>query len=105
MKVQSNNTLSLTTNLAVGETKEFKVVLKWTNGQMNFGTLTNIAELSNVSNQVNYEETSLQDNQSKSELILNIKTGLNKNITIIGLIIGSLFIISCGIVFIKKKCL
>ena len=102
-KEETNGTLRLTTKLQPGETKEYKVVLKWNRGGKNFGTLVNTVELDNVTNPANFEETTKEDNTSKSELVLSIKTGEDRSITIITLTLAILLITAGGIILIKKN--
>lgn len=102
---QQDGTLKLTVTLAPGETKEYKVALKWNNGNNNLGVLTNLVQLSNVTNPANYAETTLEDNTSKVDLIVTVKTGGENLIPIIVTIFISLTMITSGIVIIKRKVL
>ena len=102
-KEEKDGTLRLTTKLQPGERKEYTVVLKWERGESNFGSLVNTVELDNITNPANFEETTKEDNTSKSELVLSIKTGENRSITIITLTLGILLITAGGIILIKKN--
>ena len=61
--------------LKAGETKELKVVLSWEPGENHFGTKENIAEIIQTENPAKYEEVETEDNKSKAEIVITIKTG------------------------------
>ena len=67
--------LETTVTLKPGETKELKVVLNWKNGNNSFCVQHNIVEIVSTENLANYEETTLEDNRSGSEVVMSIKTG------------------------------
>lgn len=104
-KKQSDGTLKLTANLKAGETKEYKVVVNWERGSNNFGALENVVELANISNPANFTESNLEDNTSKSELVLSVKSGEDRSIVIITLTFGLLLLTAGSIILIKKKVL
>lgn len=104
-KKQSDGTLKLTANLKAGETKEYKVVVNWERGSNNFGALENVVELANISNPANFTESNLEDNTSKSELVLSVKSGEDRSMVIITLTFGLLLLTAGSIILIKKKVL
>ena len=102
---QADGTLKATVTLLPGETKEFNVVLSWNRGENNLGVLTNTVELANVTNPANFEETTLEDNTSKVDLIVTVKTGGTTIIPLILTVFTALTMVVVGIVVIKKKVL
>lgn len=95
---------NITSNLKLepGENKELAITLKWSGGEENFGTKTNIAKIKEVSNETECEETTKEDNESKAEIIISIKTGmeLKTKALIIGIIGMIMFLIT---LIIKKR--
>ncbi len=79
----SNGSLETTVNLAAGETKELEVVLKWVNGETNFGTSENIARITDITNPANYVETSVKDNEDTATIVTSVETGINRNVYLI----------------------
>ena len=87
-----NGTLETVIELQPGETRELTVVLRWKKEGDNFGLQVNTVTLSDVENPANYEETNLEDNSAKAEVILSVKTGgIDK-----GIIIGTALIVMVG---------
>ena len=89
--------------LQPGETKELTVVLRWIKNTNNFGLQINTVTLQNVTNPVNFEETTLDDNTSIAEVIFSVKTGGIDTAIIIGtaliIMIGALMIT----IYLKEK--
>ena len=85
--------------LKAGEEKTLQIKAKWNNSEENFGTKENIVKINEATNDLNLQETDLNDNQSKADLIISIKTGNTK----INIIIGILIIIELIIIIIIKK--
>ena len=79
----SNGSLETTVELQPGETKELDVVLKWVNGETNFGTSENIARITDISNPANYAETSVKDNEDTATIVTSVETGINRNVYLI----------------------
>ena len=103
-KKQKDGTLKLATKeIKPGETKEYKVVLEWERGANNFGTLANTVELTNVENPVNFKETTLEDNKSKAELVLAVKSGEDRSMRWVGSTIGILLILAGMVVYVRRK--
>lgn len=66
-------------NLKVGETREYTLIL--TNIEKNIiGITKNQVIAQNSNNEAGFEEIILEDNESKTEFIINISTGLENNI-------------------------
>ena len=89
-------------NIKPGETKEYKVVLDWIGGDSNLGTLSNIAELSNIDNDAKYDETTTDDNKSNADVIIAIGTG-EKTYIIIAFIALGILSLAATIVIIESK--
>ena len=103
-KKQKDGTLKLATKeIKPGETKEYKVVLEWERGANNFGTLANTVELTNVENPANFKETTIEDNKSKSELVLAVKSGEDRSMRWVGSTIGILLILAGMVVYVRRK--
>ena len=103
-KKQKDGTLKLVTKeIQAGESKEYKVVLEWERGENNFGTLENTVELTNVENQANFTETTLEDNKSKAELVLAVKSGMDRSMRWVGSTIGILLILAGMVVYVRRK--
>ena len=87
-----------------GEYKEVEVTLRWIKGAENFGQKNNLVIISDLENPAGYEDTNKEDNSSRSEMILTVATGLDRNdrIIIIG-IVQIVLIISAGLIISYKK--
>ena len=79
----SNGTLETEVELQPGETRELEVVLKWVNGETNFGTSENIARITDLENPANYAETTTEDNEDSASLVTSVETGINRNVYLI----------------------
>ena len=79
----ANGNLETQVELQPGETKELEVVLKWVNGETNFGTSENIARITDISNPANYAETTVKDNEDKATIVTSVETGINRNVYLI----------------------
>ena len=79
----ANGNLETQVELQPGETKELEVVLKWVNGETNFGTGENIARITDINNPANYTETTTQDNEDTATIVTSVETGINKNVYLI----------------------
>ena len=86
--------------LEAGETEEYTVVLSWIPSTTNFGTKQNIAELVEITNEYDAEETTIADNKESADMIITISTGVETYIVIAGSVLAVLTI--AGIV-IKRK--
>ena len=98
-----NGTLETVIELQPGKTRELTVVLRWKKEGDNFGLQVNTVTLSDVENPANYEETNLEDNSAKAEVILSVKTGGIDTSIVIGtaliVMIGALMIT----IYLKEK--
>ena len=79
----SNGRLETELELQPGETRELEVVLKWVNGETNFGTSENIARITDINNPANYAETTTEDNEDSASLVTSVETGINRNVYLI----------------------
>ena len=97
---KDENTLSKKVELQAGETKEIELELEWKHEENNLGVKSNIVELTNLSNKPNYEETTKEDNQSKADIIISIKTG---DLLKIDLSIGLLVVIIIELLILQDR--
>ena len=67
-------------------------MLEWKQSPDNFGEMKNIAQIQDIKNKANYEETNKEDNIDSSTIVMSIKTGVEKQVS--GIII--LFTIAIG---------
>jgi hypothetical protein len=88
-----------------GEYKELKVVLTWDQDAENLTVKTNKASIKNVTNAAKYEETTTEDNEAETGLLITVSTGENKEKVIISiqLLSTALMLIGSSIVIMKKK--
>ena len=89
-KETEDGTLEAEVELKAGETKELKVVLNWIQGDYRFGVQKNTVKIVETSNPAGYEETTKEDNESSSEVVMGVKTGSEMSeeaiiITLIGI--------------------
>lgn len=84
--------------LEVGETKEYKVVLKWINGKNNFGSKINNVRLEGITNSLNYIDNIQDDNSSSVTTLFTISTGSNSRIIMEIIYIVFLVIIVIGVI-------
>ena len=87
-----------------GESKEIEIKLRWMKGEENFGQKTNIVMISELSNPAGYTDINKEDNSSRSDMLLTIATGLDRNdrIIIIG-VVQIVLAISIGLLLSYKK--
>ena len=95
--------LKATVELQAGEQKELQVVLRWERGANHFGALENTVGIVNVENPAGYEETSTEDNASRSELVVSVKSGEDRSMLLIAMTIGVLVIVAGTIAYGIKK--
>ena len=102
------------TLLEPGDTAEVTVILTWINGSNNLGLKTNYAEISEDYNEYNapdidstpgnFKNLPKEDDEDGDVVILQIRTGINKQIMrIIITVLAILAIITSGAVLIKEK--
>ena len=65
-------------NINPNDSIDVSIVLRWKNNENNFGVKINTVQISNNTNIYNYEESTLEDNNSKSEIIITITTGFDQ---------------------------
>ena len=94
-----------------GESKSIEIVLTWNNEESNIGVKTNIAEITEVSNESNSEDNdSIPNNKEDAEddiknasvAITAVAGEQNKNMIIIGGIAIVLVIVGIGVLLIRK---
>ena len=83
--------------LKVGETKEYKVVLKWINGTNNFGSKVNTVKIEGITNGLEYSDNNEGDNKASVTTLFSIATGSNLKIAIDIIYIIFVTIISIGV--------
>ena len=67
-----------TEELEPGETKTYKVRMRWLKGNKNFGMATNIAKLESTENPAGYDEENLTDNTAQADVVVTVSTGVQK---------------------------
>ena len=100
--ISGNEAIVDTENIEPGDKKEYEVVLTWNNNIDNFGLKQNKVELLNFKNEAGFEEKSIEDNNSKAELLLSIATGRKENSKAV-LIIVSMVVVGLMLIIIKNK--
>ena len=98
------------TEIAVGESIEIAITLKWVNGADHFGEKVNTVTLENITNTLGYTDNRKDNNSASVTTVISIKTGNEtfyqnlKMISIIMLVVG---IVSIGIIieikYLKRK--
>ena len=83
------------------ETKEYKVILDWKNGENTLGLKENIAEIIGTENQYGVKDIDLSDNKDKATVIVAIGTGDSTYIVITA--IGMIVLLSAGVTIWKKR--
>ena len=89
-----------TEEIQPGESKEYKVVMNWQNGEDTVGTKLNTVEIITTSNEADFEETLLEDNKSAASIIVAIGTGETNYILITA---GIMIILVAASTIIYKK--
>lgn len=93
-----------TETIKPGEYKEIEIILRWNKGEENFGNKNNTVMINNLSNPAGFEDSNKEDNSSKSEMLLGIATGLDRNDKIIIVAtVQILLAITLGILITYKK--
>ena len=83
------------------ETKEYKVILEWKNGENTVGLKENIAEIIGTENQYGVKDIDLSDNKDKATVIVAIGTGDSTYIVITA--IGMIVLLAAGVTIWKKR--
>ena len=90
-----------TEEIKPGQTKEYKVVLDWNNGESAIGTKENIAEIIGSENVAKFEDMDKSDDRARATVIIAIGTG---DSTYIAITAGLMMIlIGAGVVIWRKK--
>ena len=106
-----HNTSLLNTKIGAGETKEITLILTKNMTENNTGLVSNIAELTDVSNEIGAEDldstpgnvTQGEDDLGKADIIIGVKTGAL--VTYIGVVLAILVVIGVGAYILNKKVL
>ncbi len=87
-----------------GEHKEIEITLRWNKGETNFGQKDNTAILVSTTNPAGYQDINGDDNSSKSQMLITIATGLDRNdrIVVIG-VVEIVLVITFGLLLSYKK--
>ena len=87
-----------------GKTKDIKITLRWNAADDNFGEKDNTAVLSEINNPAGYKDVNKDDNISKSQMLMTIATGLDKNDRILIIaIVQIVLVITIGLLLSYKK--
>ena len=94
--IDENEATVLIENLEPNETREYEMILTNTDKSIT-GVVANNADIENSTNKAGYDETTYEDNKSKTEVILGVTTGFfsvkNKIIMLVTLILILTFIV------------
>ena len=74
---ESGGILTKQESLNPGEEKSYKIVLRWNGEISEVGLKTNTVRLTNITNEAGFKETKEDDNESKAEILITIRTGLD----------------------------
>lgn len=77
--INENKASKTVEKLKIGETQEYTLILT-NNDKTKIGTITNKVIAENSTNEAGFSETTLEDNQSTTEFVTSISTGLENNI-------------------------
>ena len=95
-----------TKDIKPGETKQYEIILDWTNAVDTLGTKVNVVTLEDVQNDAGFEEKDLRDNTAKAEMVLIVGTGSNRNQDLIEAVVLALLLFGigvCAVYLIKNK--
>ena len=102
-RIDASKVTTKTEDIPAGETIELSLDAHWTNSETNFGNKETQAKITETIGEVEVAETTTEDNEDKSEMVIGIVTGEYDNIiklAIIGAI--GLIAISSAIIIIRK---
>ena len=97
------NTSMVTKDIQPGESIELIVVLSKTLTEDSVGTITNVSNIGTTDNSRHIEEKNLDNNSDKTEVLIQVATGGQIALRIIGTILGILMTIFVIIIFVKKS--
>ena len=87
-----------------GEYKELEIVLRWNTGENNFGEKENLVILSGETNPAGYEDINKEDNQSSSNMMITVATGLDRNGRfILNVTLQILILVAVVLLFIRRR--
>ena len=90
-----------TGEIAPGETKEYEVILEWTNGENNIGSKVNEVEILASNNEPGFGDSDKVDDKDKAEVIISVSTGGATYIAIAGVVL--VILAGVGVVLVKKS--
>ena len=100
----NGNTAILDTGILLpGESAEYKIVLDWVNGKNNIGTKENVVKIMTVENEAGFEEQSILDNESKSDFVVSIGTGVGVKVYAIGTGVILMLLTAIGLFIVEKR--
>ena len=81
---ENNTGIYITKDLAneviqPGEYKEIEIVLRWNNGENNFGEKNNIVTINGETNPAGFADINKEDNKSSANMLITVATGLDRN--------------------------
>ncbi len=91
----------VTEEIAPEETKEYEVILEWTDNGNNVGSKVNEVEILSGENEPRFEDSNKDDDKDTAEVIISISTGGTTYIAIAGVVLAILA--GVGVILIKKK--
>ena len=99
---ENGNLSRMTNEMQPGETVTYTIKLKWEYAKSEVGIKTNLAKISQTFNVPGFEEITLDDNTSETEVIISVSTGRTINRTII-ITLGTLVVMALVIMVLKKQ--
>ena len=91
----------VTEEISPEETKEYEVILEWTDNGNNVGSKVNEVEILSGENEPRFEDSNKDDDKDTAEVIISISTGGTTYIAIAGVVLAILA--GVGVILIKKK--
>ena len=86
-----------------GEYEEVEIVLRWNTGEDNFGEKENLVILSGEQNPAGYEDIDKEDNQSSSNMMITVSTGLDRNGRFILNVVLQILIFVAGVLLFMRR--
>ncbi len=85
-----------------GERRNYKVRMRWINGDENFGILTNLAYFENTENPAGFDEETIEDNKDDAEIIMTVSTGIEKASAVIAILASYILAVLVTFVHLSK---
>ena len=87
-----------------GEYEEIEIVLRWNRGEDNLGEKTNIILINGEENPAGFIDINREDNQSTSNMIITVATGLDRNGRfILNVALQILIVVAVGLLIVRNK--